>query len=95
MAKSNVPTVKESVRSKKLSTLETPEDLQKDIQEMYSEAKKAITKVKDKNKLHQKNHILQGIIKNVNDTKDITKMVYSQVVGFWHNTYSLLEMINQ
>lgn len=85
--------VKESERSKKLSTLETIEEVQKDIQLIFSNAKKTVIRIKDDDVAKQANHILSGIQFNVNETKDISRMVYSQIMKFWHNAYSLNEQI--
>ena len=89
MAKTNV---KQSERSKRFEPLETPEEVQKDIQSMYTEAKKIV---------NGKPVALQPIINNlfysmkkyVDETKDISKMEFFQVQDFWNNTYTHLEQI--
>ena len=83
----------ESERSKKLYTLKSQEDLQKDIQSMYGEGQKIISSVKDVEIIPTLKHTLSAIHHNVSETKVLGTMNVEQVQTFWHNAYSNLESL--
>lgn len=85
--------VKESERSKKLSSMETEQELQRDIQSMYNEAKKVIAK----NDKHENNSTMETLLRNikhyVDETKDISRMKLHNVQDFWNSAYTQYEGI--
>lgn len=84
-----------SERAKKFRQLETPEDLQKDIQTMYSEAGRLVAKAKDK-------HPLMPLIKSqhealkhyVSETKEMRHLTHNHLANFWNLAYSHYDKIN-
>jgi hypothetical protein len=83
-----------SERSKRFAELETAEELQKDIQSMYTEAKKI---------MNGKPVVMQPVMdslfysmkKYVDETKNISQMETYQVQLFWDNMYTHLERIKE
>ena len=87
--------VQESARSKALSKLETSEELQKDIQRMYSEAKKIVDKNSDSPKKFLYKNALYSMEKPLKEVKgeNIDKMKPFQVEKFWNDAYTHLDRI--
>lgn len=69
--------------------LTTSKELQQDIQEMYAEAEKNILAVKDKNKTTSLNNSLRGMLHYVNETNNISKLTYLQVLGIWNRMVTM------
>lgn len=87
--------VQESARSKALSNLETSEELQKDIQRMYSEAKKIVDKNSDSPKAFIYKNVLYSMEKPLKEVKgdNIDKMKTFQVEKFWNDAYTHLDRV--
>lgn len=96
MAKKPVKTatkVVESQRSKRLSKLETIEEVQKDIQTIYGEAKKINAKSDKALEQYTINSLTNNIAHFVAETKNISRLTKAQVEKFWHSAYTKLEGI--
>jgi arginyl-tRNA--protein-N-Asp/Glu arginylyltransferase len=88
-----VNTAKPSARSKALEQLETSEELQKDIQKMYSEASKIVAKNESSEKGFLFKRALYSMKKPLEETHDVTSFKRFQVEKFWNDAYTHLEHI--
>lgn len=94
--KASTHSVKESDRSKRLSKLETPQEIQKDIQSMYNEAKKLSNKkIANETLRPEMNSILYSMKHYVDETQDVENMNVNQVSKFWNGAYSHLERLEE
>lgn len=87
--------VKPSERSKVLSKLETPEEVQKDIQRIYSDARKLAAAADKSAKRTIIDRNVQSIKRDVDDTASIKGMSIHQVSGYWQNAFTLLENVKK
>jgi hypothetical protein len=83
----------ETERSQALSELETSEELQKDIQRMYSEANKVVSKNENSPNHSMYKNALYSMKKPVEETHNVDSLKKFQVEKFWHDAYSHLEHI--
>ena len=83
-----------SERSKVFKTLKTPEDFQKSIQSMHSEAKADVARMKSDLKPMAESQV-RSLLHYVNETKKIEGLTNVHLHKFWNEAYSHNELVQQ
>ena len=93
MAKGTSTVKEQSIYDAQALGLTTPEDLQKNIQSIYSNVKKIVQSQKDKQLQRAFIGAKSGFEIIISDTKDIKGYTYQQVLTFWYKAVKINKVL--